>query len=182
MELPVRKDIDDVITAVRRIGALVGEVERADALVADIAKRRDALMARHREGIPPRALAYVNFGSGGWSAGRGTTIDCAMRLAGLDNALSDRVGHFEFSFEELLALDPDLIIVSGAFGESEDTIETMLRTEPGLARAQAVMRGRFLRLPPRLASAGSQELIAAAEALADETARVLDAAASGSGR
>ncbi len=177
VELPTRRNLDHVIAALRRLGEIVGETGRAGELIADLEARRDALVAsrtRSGEGPRPRALSYTNFGSGGWSAGCDTTIHAAMRLAGLDNALGDRVGHFEFSFEELLAVDPDLIIVSGAFGESADTIEALLRSEPGLAGVQAVVKGRILRLPPRLASAGSQELLAAAELLAREAARVLE--------
>ncbi|MCB9833169.1 MAG: ABC transporter substrate-binding protein [Planctomycetes bacterium] len=182
-ELPIRRDLDDVIVALRRLGRLVGAEEAAEGLVADLIARRDRLLERlPPEGERPRALAYTNFGSGGWAAGRATTIDCAMRLAGLRNAVAGREGHFEFSFEELLAADPDLIVVSGAFGESEDGMVALLESEPALARAQAVIEGRILRLPPRLASAGSQELVAAAEFLAAEVRRLRSEGRLGSGR
>ena len=116
-----------------------------------------------------RALAYINGGGGGGVAGAGTTADEWIRLTGMHNAGAEdgRVGHVRCSFEELLALDPDLIVIStrGEDGSPGVTAQ-ILREEPGLANLDAVREDRIVALDARLFSAVGPHIVSAAEALA----------------
>jgi ABC-type Fe3+-hydroxamate transport system substrate-binding protein len=121
-----------------------------------------------------RALCYSNFGEGGSTAGSETTLDEMMRLAGLTNAAAaiGRVGHGGLDFEQLLELDPDLILCSqplrmqaGPAGDRGGASEQLLYAEPRLAGLRAVRERRVLSLPAWLFATGSHEIVHAAEEL-----------------
>jgi len=171
--------------ALGRLARVLGAEERAAAVVADldarVARLRERAARRSRE--PLRAMCYSNFGSAGWTAGSGTTVDEMMRLAGLVNVVAEagREGHVGASFEDLLVLDPDLILVSrplsmgaGSAGDRGGASERLLLAEPSLAGLRAVREHRIVSLPAWLYAAGSQEVVTGAEALAAEVDALLE--------
>lgn len=166
------------------VGSLLELDSRAQALVRDLDLRVAALAARPgpRRGL--RVLCYSNFGSG-WSAGDKTTIHEQIVLAGMRNAVAEagREGHVQISFEELIDLDPDLILVSkplhGTTGTDSDlggASRHVLETEPSLRGLRAVKQGHIVALPPNLFASGSQSIVAGAEALAAAVDALLEQA------
>jgi iron complex transport system substrate-binding protein len=173
------RDAADVLLGV---GRLVGEEDRARETVGRLEQRVAALEleAPRRAGL--RALPYSNFGSQGFSAGSGTTLDAALRLAGLINAASaaGRVGHGPIGFEEVLVIDPDVIVVSaplhtdaGHAGDRGGASESILLAEPALASLRAVRERRIVSLSPGLYASASHRVVDAAEALAVEVDALL---------
>jgi iron complex transport system substrate-binding protein len=157
--------------------------ERARELVRELDARVERLRANAGQRRGLRALNYSNFGSAGYSAGLGTTVDEEMRLAGLTNVLaaSGREGTVPITFEELLVLDPDLILVSrplkmppGHEGDRGGASERLLLSEPSLAGLRAVRERRIVSLPPWLYATGSHELVRGAEVLAGEVDQLLE--------
>jgi ABC-type Fe3+-hydroxamate transport system substrate-binding protein len=150
----------------------VGAEARGEQVLAALQARVNALGAAPgaRHGL--RALAYTNGGTGGWAAGAGTSADEWITLAGLTNALAQRDGHVRFAYEELLASDPDVLIVPGPDNPDErGGTEQLVRAEPALAGLRARRRGLIVTLPSWLFSTNSQHIVTAAE----ELARRLDA-------
>ncbi|MCK6446402.1 MAG: ABC transporter substrate-binding protein [Planctomycetes bacterium] len=182
LELPEVRDVAGAIRALRSVAERVGATERAATLCADLERRIAALAATRARRASVRALCYSNFGSQGWTAGADTTIAEVMRLAGLRNLAAEagRVGHGTIAFEELLGLDPDLVIVSaplstpaGSAGDRGGASEAILLTEPTLASLRAVREKRVLVLPAWLFATGSHEMVPAAEELASAVDRLL---------
>lgn len=175
---PLPRSWDEVLDSITFLGRLLGEEERARAVIARLDRRRAALAQRslHEEGLS--ALCYSNLGAGGSAAGRGTTADVLLDLAGLRNAAAEAgiTGHESIDHERLLALDPDVIVVGTIedSGERPPT-ETYLLGEPDLARLSAVRNHRIVALSPRLFTTASLALMDAAEALVDEIERLPDA-------
>ena len=169
VELDDLESLASVRAALQQLGELLGAQAACAATLADL----DARVARLAGGAAHRArwraLAYSNGGGGGWLAGGGTTADEWIRLTGMLNAGAEggRQGHVRCSFEELLALDPDLIVVSarGENGEPGLTAQ-VLRSEPGLASLRAVRLDRIVALEAWLYSAIGPQLVTAAETLA----------------
>jgi len=156
-------DVERVLTT---LGAVLGEEERAAARIEGLRARVRALGARPAPAAR-RILGYSNLGSGGSTAGRGTTFDLICGLAGLENAAAEAglVGHARLDHEGLLALDPDWILVSGAEHEPERRpAEEYLRSQPDLAGLRA-LDGGVVSLPMELATTNSWHLITAAETL-----------------
>lgn len=169
VELGQLESLENVRATLRQLGVLLGAEAACTATLADL----DARTSRLAEDAPRRAhwraLAYINGGGGGGVAGAGTTADTWIKLTGMANAGAEggRVGHVRCSFEELLALDPDLIVISsrGEGGEPGVTAQ-ILREEPGLAGLAAVRHDRILALDAWLYSSIGPHLVTAAEALA----------------
>jgi len=159
--------LDDVRAALRLLGRAVGEESRAEAVLADVDARIARLAAAPgaRRGL--RVLAYTNGGTGGWAAGGGTSADEWITLAGLSNAVAAREGHVRFAYEELLALDPDVLVVPGPDNPDErGGTESLVRSEPLLAGLRARRRGLIVTLSSWLFSTNSQNIVTAAEQLA----------------
>ena len=167
------------------LGRVLGVDERARESVAGLERRVAALAERTASRGRLRAMSYSNFGGQGFGAGTDTTIDEILRLAGLENAAATagRVGHVSMSFEELILIDPDVIVVgtplhtdAGHAGDRGGASEAVLLSEPSLAGLRAVRGQRIARLAPGLMACASQRVVDAAEALATELER-LDAEA-----
>ncbi|MCC6407495.1 MAG: ABC transporter substrate-binding protein [Planctomycetes bacterium] len=173
---------DEARAMLLAVGDRLGERTKADELVADLDRRVAALerAAEARKGV--RAMCYSNFGSQGWSAGSHTTIGEIMRLAGVTNVVAEsgRRGHLTVSFEELIQLDPDVIVVgaplttpSSSAGDRGGASEALLLREPTLAGLRAVRDRRILVLPAWLFATGSHEIVHAAELLSEELDQLL---------
>lgn len=179
--LPDSSNWREACDALALLGRVFGEEPRAAAEIASVESRVAALAARAR-GKPLRAVPYSNFGSQGFSAGSKTTLDDAMRLAGIENlaASAGLEGNIGFTFEQLLSLDPDAIVISlplraerGHTGDKGGAAERLLIDEGMLKDLRAVRERRFLRLPAGLYASGSHGIVRAAEVLADERDRLL---------
>ncbi len=164
----------DVRSSVTLLGEALGVPEQARLVVADLDARVDALKSSGGQRAGHTVLAYSNGGAGGWVAGAGTAADEWIRLAGLKNAAADRVGHQRCSFEELLTLDPDLLVVSGPGNfDRKGATERLLREEPALGGLRALAGQRVIVLPAWLYDTASQHIVSAAEALAQGADRAL---------
>ena len=184
LALPEIATWPDARDTLERLGRVLGAEERAAATIADLDARVARLRVRAAErGNALRAMCYSNFGSAGWTAGSQTTVHEMMELAGLVNAVAEggRQGHVGASFEDLLVLDPDVILVSrplamgaGHAGDRGGASERLLLSEPSLAGLRAVRERRIVSLPAWLYAAGSHEVVTGAEALADEVDLLLE--------
>ena len=161
--------LDDVRATLRLLARATGTEADCEALLAGLDLRLAALAqgAPRRAGL--RALAYTNGGTGGWAAGADTTADEWITLTGMTNAAAEagRVSHVRFTFEELLLLDPDVIVVSAPGGAGEDGgTAALLRGEPALASLRAVRDDLIVPMPAWLYDTISQHIVTAAEVLA----------------
>jgi ABC-type Fe3+-hydroxamate transport system substrate-binding protein len=156
----------------KRLG-LEAEAQRAIAgLDARVAKLRDT--AGPRSNL--RAIVYSNDGTGGWTAGAGTTADAFIRLAGLRSAAAEGgwKGHASLDFEKLIGLDPDVVVAGApARDEGGSPTKSVLEGAPQLARVAAVRNRRIVVLPTALLTTDSPFLVDAAERLAAEVDALL---------
>jgi iron complex transport system substrate-binding protein len=161
--LPDPVDWAGVVEQVGQVGELLGAEQAADDLLA----RCDAKLRSIRSEAADRpgwtALAYSYGGAGGLVAGAGTTNDEIFRLAGLTN-ISPRAGHTALTFEELLVLDPDVLVIGGqADKQQAGGTLAVLRSEPALAGLRAVVEDRIVVLDSWLYTTLSHHLLDAAE-------------------
>lgn len=166
--VPDLVDLDDVRTTLHSLGVALGAEERASALWAELEQRAQDLRAQAPQ-RGARAMTYTNYGTGGFTAGLGTSADLMLELAGLRNAASEAgmQSNSPITHEELLTLDPELIVVSSA-AEDSDLAPTvrLLRGEELLSGLRALEGERLLELPARYYSSSSLHVLDAAEELA----------------
>jgi len=160
--------LPEIFDALRLVGRAVGEEQRAEECIAQLEQRVEALTVATAGRPARRALVYTNGGTGGWIATAGTTAHEFLRLAGLRDAGAEagHEGHVRCDYEELLRLDPELLIMArpDAEGEQGGTARLVLG-EPALAGLRAVRENGLIELPSWLFSSTSQHVVTAAEAL-----------------
>ena len=174
------RDYGDVRDTLSSLGRALGIEDRAAAAVAALDRRVDEIRlgAGRRQGL--RALEYTNDGTGGWTAGKDTTADAMIRLAGMRNAAADAglSGHVALDVERLITIDPDVLVVgTPARDEEGSATKSVLEGTPALANLAAVRGRRIVVLPSALLSSDSPCLVDAAERLASLVDRLETAGA-----
>jgi iron complex transport system substrate-binding protein len=165
--VPEVRELDDAREILLLLGRIFEREERAQEIWSAVERRAAALRAGAAE-EPTRVLPYANLGDGGWTAGRGTTLDFALRLAGCTNLAAEAgyVGHARMDLEAVAHLAPDWIAIST---EEHDGVKSpsfdALRAAALTAMLPAVREERVLRLPTRLAGSSTHHVVDAAELL-----------------
>ncbi|MFN0242142.1 MAG: ABC transporter substrate-binding protein [Planctomycetota bacterium] len=166
---------DDVRATIAKLGERLGVVERARQVSSELDER----IARVRVGAAARAswraLVYSNDGSGGWTAGANTTVHALLTMVGVRNAAAEAglEGHVALDFERVVALAPDVFVVSRP-GRGDGDIATIgvLESAGALANLPAIRERRVAVISSALLTADSPTLVDAAELLAREIDRL----------
>jgi iron complex transport system substrate-binding protein len=120
-----RGTLASVFLSIRQIGAAAGVSARADALVADIERRLEAVRRAASAAPRPRVLFIIGRNPGTLTdlvaVGPGSYINDLIEIAGGKNVLAIQ-GQPEYpriSMETVLRLDPDVIVDTVDMGETE---------------------------------------------------------------
>ena len=157
--------IAEVEQNIRLIGQVVGEEARAEALVAAMEARLQALAEQLRPiGTRPRVLYW---GSQGYTAGRMTSMDDLITYAGGENlaATYGLIGSANLSAEQVLAMNPQ-VIVSGSFDQDGQRGLPPVLMHPALQGTDAVQHGRVYTIPSRYLVTISQFIVDGVEVFA----------------
>ena len=158
------EDFEGIERTLLALGKAVGAEDAARARAAELRARLLGLERRLARAEPltrPRVLSLSHL----VVAGNGTTVDALIRRAGAVNAAAAAgiEGHRKLSAEQILALDPDVLLL----GQGLDTdAVSVLRAYPQLEATRAAKSGRVILLPPRLLTTVSPFLVEGAEQLA----------------
>ncbi|HWT63510.1 MAG TPA: ABC transporter substrate-binding protein [Ochrobactrum sp.] len=105
-EFAPARSFDDITTHMKRMGELLGRKEEADRQISAMnAALSEIKRPEHKQTV---ALYYAN----SYTSGRGTLIDEAIRLAGLDN-IADKAGirgSAMLPLEMLIMEKPDILV------------------------------------------------------------------------
>lgn len=154
----------EVEQGIAALGEQVGASERAKAVVAGMERRLNDLRAAL---APATTRPRVLFWSGGWIAGRNTTIGEMIERAGGINvgAELDQEGTGEISDERILKVDPDVLLLTAWKVEGSPGA---MGLPPTLRMLKAVGEGHVVSLEGRYLSTVSQFVVDGAERLAWE--------------
>lgn len=122
LDMRAAKGFDDIVRQTRAVAQAVGHPQRGEALIAQM--QQD--LGRLRQPGKGRVAAYYQ--RRGFLTGTGTLIDELMQRAGLVN-LAAKLGKpplSQLSIEELVAAQPDFIIVESATDRITDQGTEML--------------------------------------------------------
>jgi iron complex transport system substrate-binding protein len=128
------------------LGAATAERARAERLVAwrEEVRRSLAPLAGLTDGERPKVLYFLRFLAGQQVAGRGTYNDFTIRLAGGRNAADELQGFKPVGAEQVLLMDPDVILLNGF----EEALEPRHVLEhPVLGASRAARAGRVYKMP-----------------------------------
>ena len=140
------QDIEGVYEAIRIIGALLGEDEKAGALVAGMQEAFAEITAGAGDGSETVYFEVSPLEWGLWTAGANTFMDEVAGMLGLKNCFADVSGWAEISEEQVLERNPDYIVtVAMYFGEGPTPIEEIC-ARPGWDTVKAVQNEAILNL------------------------------------
>jgi iron complex transport system substrate-binding protein len=149
VRLDMPQDFDGIRRQTRALAALLGVLERGEALIAEMDARLAALPR------PARRRSALVWQARGYTAGPGTLMDAVLREAGLANASDGR----RVGLESLLRQPPDLLVTA------VPSEYPSLATEPlGWAMLDRIPRKA---LPPALTVCAGPFTVRAAELLAE---------------
>ena len=157
LDLKPARNYDDIVAQVRKVAKAVGRVERGEALIRRMDAELAALTTRRASGV----AAYYQ--RRGFLTGTGTLIDDLMNRVGLTN-LAGRLGKpvlAQLSLEELIAAQPDWLIVESATRDVKDQGTEMLH-HPALRHIPR------LYLPQAWTVCGGPAYVLAARSLAEQ--------------
>ena len=155
------QSLDDVFRSIQSLGDILGERERAAALVAELRQRADKIEAVTKQAKPIRVFYQVS-GEPLYTIGHDAYLTDLIRRAGGVSVTADVPTAFpRFSDEAALAARPDAIILptGGSMGSANAMVATALKTSPAVAnnRVYKINDDHLSRPGPRLVE-GLEEL------------------------
>jgi iron complex transport system substrate-binding protein len=157
--------LDDVLGAITTLGQAVGEPARADAWVATLRARMQAVQSRPAPAQPPRVLLWES----GFTYAAGTLQDDLLRRAGgIDVATeAGQRGPVAITEEAAVAMAPDLVIVPVDALTPRWHDATLVGDAPVWRAVKAVREGRVYGVPRAWIGSVSHHAVRALEAMAD---------------
>jgi iron complex transport system substrate-binding protein len=157
--------IADIQENIRLVGQVVGEEEKAEALVATMQARLRAVAER----VGPMATRpHVLFwGPHGYTGGRLTSMDDLITHAGGENlaAIYGVIGPANLSAEQVVAMNPQVIIGGSGTRHTHPGLDASLM-HPALQGTEALQKGKAFMLPMRYLVTISQCIVDGVEELA----------------
>lgn len=157
---------DDIAKTIERLGKILHVEKDAQRELLRRGNIVDRLQREAAKRKPVRVLVYSNDGSAGWAAGKHTTVDAVLAMAGFVNAATEAgiEGHARIDFDRLLVIDPDAIVVPQPHGSHEPAAtQKTLETTAVLAEMRAVKEKHVVAIDDALLSSDSPTMVDAAD-------------------
>ena len=164
------KDIDNILTNIGLVGAVTDSIDEAAALVESM-EERIADVQERVAGADPVSVFYIVDATDPmmpWTAGPGSFIDALITMAGGENVAHDAPYAWpQFSIEEVVRADPDVIIVQTMFGDVPTITIEALEAHPIWGAMSAVSQGRVRLVNGDLVSRSGPRIVEGLEKLAE---------------
>lgn len=163
------RTLDDIYRNILLIGRIVNAEGRAEGLVRAMRQRVAAVVAKVRDAPQPKVFIELDGSDPGrpFTAGPGSFIDLLVRLAGgINVAARSRTAWPQFSLEELIKADPDLIILSDALVPLHPQTPELVVQRPGWSGLRAVRLGAIVAIDSNVISRPGPRIVEGLELLA----------------
>ena len=139
------KNINDIYRDIELLGKVAGVEGKAAKLVDDM-KKTVANVQNRAKGAPKVRVIYLLDATdlnNPWTAGSGSFVDAMITMAGGEN-IAARVpnAYGQLSIEQIIAADPDIIILPGQHGTAFTAPQT-LKEHPAWQKTSAVKNNRI---------------------------------------
>jgi iron complex transport system substrate-binding protein len=163
------RTLDDLYRNILLIGRIVDAEVRAEDLVNVMRQRVAAVVAKVGDAPRPKVFIELDGSDPGrpFTAGPGSFIDVLIRLAGgINVAAGSQTAWPQFSLEELIRADPDLIILRDALTSLNPQTPDLVARRPGWKRIRAVRLGAIAPINSDLISRPGPRIVEGLELLA----------------
>jgi iron complex transport system substrate-binding protein len=130
---------------IRKLGGLLGREAAADSLIQGMERDLEAARTLRREvTTAPRVLFIYARGTGSMSvAGRGSSAEAMIELAGAENAIAGFKGYKPMAAEAVVSAEPDVILMLERGLESIGGVDGLLE-QPGIELTPAGKNRRIV--------------------------------------
>ncbi len=139
------KDIDGIFRDLELLGKVTGTEREAEKLIEDMQDSISHVIALV-EGAPPVRVLYIIDATDPtlpWTAGPGSFVDWLITTAGGENIAAEAQGAWvQFSIEQIVSSDPEIIILPAKHGTTFTSPET-LEGNPAWREITAVEQDRI---------------------------------------
>lgn len=141
------RSMAQIYASIHAVGKLCGASTRARTLTAAMARQVQAV--RRRVSGRPRPTVYIETDGADplkpWTAGPGSFVDYLLTLAGGHNLVARlKRPYVQINAEEVLAGDPDQVLLMGVSGKTRGKGLALLRARPGWSGLRAVRQGKVI--------------------------------------
>jgi iron complex transport system substrate-binding protein len=152
------KTLVDIKQQVLMLGKRVGATQQAETVVKQMELSLAELHQKRIQGTPKAAMYYAN----GFSAGKNTIVDEALRHAGFNNIAAERGLDFiaPLSMEVLLAAQPEVLIL-GRYQENTDAMAHQVLQHRALQRYIVLNKIKTIAMPDRYWDCAGPSLVSA---------------------
>ena len=160
--------IADILANIELVGKITGIESRAEELVEDMQARISYVAERVRDA--PRPRVFYTFAStdlnNPWTAGPGSFVDSLITIAGGENIGAKAIAPWvQFSIEEVVSSDPEVIIVSVEHGTAATPVEE-LKLHPAWRETTAIKHDRIHIIDGNLIERSGPRIVQGLEELA----------------
>ena len=114
------RSLEEIVDTVERLGSIYHQEARADAMIAGY-RQRLAKVARQVAGVTNRPRVFFQIDAQPViSAGSDTFLHQLLTRSGNINLAADRTGYPRFTWEELLVLEPEVVLLASMGGGYTD--------------------------------------------------------------
>jgi len=162
------KDIDGILKDIELLGKITGVEKEAEALVSEM-KGSLARVVSRVEGAPRVKVFYVFDATdlnNPWTAGPGSFVDALITMVGGENIAAQAQGAWvQFSIEQLVSSDPEIILIDASHGTAVVSKEELMAHAiwQGLT---AVKQGRIYTVDGDLVNRSGPRIIQGLEEMA----------------
>lgn len=144
-------DFEDIFADIELFGRLLGTEDAASKEVGELRKRVEAVQVQTADRpAGKRAVALIFDRDGGAlkAYGSSSTVDKQMAILGLSNVFGDvDKRNFEPSVEEIIARDPQVIILLSQGDQTPESVRSLLESRGELGNIAAVRNDDLVVLP-----------------------------------
>jgi iron complex transport system substrate-binding protein len=134
-----------VLSTITFIGEITGQDKEAEALVADMRARINAITTKTESltaAQKPRVFVVI-WHDPIWTVGSGTFHDELIKMAGGVNIAGDLAGYTSISLENVITGNPQIIIAGVGMGEGTDQSLVFMQTDPRLSNVDARINNKI---------------------------------------
>ena len=140
------KDIDGILGDIELVGEITGTKKRAEELIKDMQDSISQVIAL-MEDVPEVRVFFIVDATDltlPWTAGTGSFIDALITMAGGENIAGETLGAWvQFSLEQIVSSDPEVIVVQTMTGGIPTVSKEELEQHPVWGEMTAVKQGKI---------------------------------------
>ena len=155
--------VDAIFDAVLAVGEVLGHGQTASAVVEGMGQDLERILQLVERATTTPRVFYQIAANPIVSVGRGTHVDQLIRMAGGVNLAAGRPGYPRFAPEQVLAMDPDVVILSSM--DRNGQIKNVLHIWRQWPQIKAVANERVVQMDSDLLDRPSPRLIQGLEQL-----------------